>query len=366
MAIIEARGLARTFTSRKRKVEAVRGVDLTVDEGEIVGFLGPNGAGKTTTLRMLTTLLRPTSGTATVAGADLLKDPVGVRRRIGYVPQAIGATMGGTDPNCMVVEELLDQAALYGIDAVAAGRRAELLTTQLELGGLDKRLVKTLSGGQRRRLEIALGLVHQPSLAFLDEPTTGLDPQSRSNLWDHIRKLRSDLGTTIFLTTHYLEEADTLCDRVFVIDHGMIVADGTPDELKRRISGDLVTLRVNGDAGAARQLLAAQEMVREISAADDALKLTVERGEQALPALLRVLDGAGITLQSINLSRPTLDDVFLTLTGRSLRDDSPHGAPHAEPTETAKTAKTAALAETEPAATAAQAETEPAATAAKE
>jgi ABC-2 type transport system ATP-binding protein len=165
--------------------------------------------------------------------------------------------------------------------------------------------------------------VHQPPLVFLDEPTTGLDPRSRSNLWEHIGRLRSDLGTTVFLTTHYLEEADVLCDRVFIIDHGVIVADGRPDELKRRISGDVVTLRVTGEDAAASKLLADQATVREITVADGTLKLTVERGEQALPVLLRVLDGAGITLESINLSRPTLDDVFLTLTGRSLRDDSP-------------------------------------------
>src|ERR1700678_128130 len=317
MGIIEARGLARTFKSRKRTVEAVRGVDLSVGDGEIVGFLGPNGAGKTTTLRMLTTLLRPTAGTATVAGADLLRDPLGVRKRIGYVPQAIGQTMGGTDPSCLALEELLDQAGLYHLRADQAHQRAELLISQLDLTGLERRLVKTLSGGQRRRLEIALGLVHQPPLVFLDEPTTGLDPQSRSNLWEHIGRLRSDLGTTVFLSTHYLDEADALCTRVFVIDNGVIVADGTPDELKRRVSGDVVTLRVGGTTEAARSLLGAQPIVREISVADEALRLTVERGEEALPALLRVLDGAGITLQSINLSRPTLDDVFLTLTGRS-------------------------------------------------
>src|SRR5580658_5255215 len=326
MAIIEARGLARTFTSRKRTVAAVRGVDLTVGDGEVVGFLGPNGAGKTTTLRMLTTLLKPTAGTATVAGADLLADPLGVRRKIGYVPQAIGQTMGGTDPSCLVIEELLDQAALYHLGAAEARQRARLLIGQLDLTGLERRLVKTLSGGQRRRLEIALGLVHQPPLVFLDEPTTGLDPQSRSNLWEHIGRLRSDLGTTVFLTTHYLEEADVLCDRVFIIDHGVIAAEGTPDELKRRISGDVVTLRVSDRDGAARKLLADQPVVREISAADGTLRLSVEQGEQALPSLLRVLDGAGITLESINLSRPTLDDVFLTLTGRSLRDDSPGSA----------------------------------------
>jgi ABC-2 type transport system ATP-binding protein len=327
MSIIEASGLARTFTSRKRTVEAVRGVDLTVHEGEIVGFLGPNGAGKTTTLRMLTTLLEPTAGSATVAGADLLRDPVGVRRRIGYVPQAIGQTMGGTDPACLVGEELLDQAALYHIGKAEALARAAQLTTQLDLAGLDKRLVKTLSGGQRRRLEIALGLVHEPPLVFLDEPTTGLDPQSRSNLWDHIRRLRSDLGTTVFLTTHYLEEADALCDRVFIIDHGVIVAEGTPDELKRRVSGDVVTLRVNGAREAARDLLARQPVVQDITVSDDgALRLNVFDGAEALPALLRVLDDAGVTMQAINLSRPTLDDVFLTMTGRSLRDDSPSAA----------------------------------------
>jgi ABC-2 type transport system ATP-binding protein len=325
MAIIEAKGLARDFTSRKRTVHAVRGVDLSVAEGEIVGFLGPNGAGKTTTLRMLTTLLRPTAGTATVAGADLLRDPLGVRKRIGFVPQAIGQTQGGTSDNSLVMEELLDQGTAYRIGREDTRRRAAALIEQLDLGGLDQRYVKTLSGGQRRRLEIALGLVHQPPLVFLDEPTTGLDPQSRSNMWEHISRLRSELGTTVFLTTHYLDEADALCDRLFVIDHGVTVAEGTPDELKRRVSGDVVTLRVNGPAEPARSLLAAAPIVREVAVADDALRLTVERGEEALPALLRVLDGAGITMSAISLSRPTLDDVFLTLTGRSLRDDSPRG-----------------------------------------
>jgi len=325
MSIIEARGLARTFKSRKRTVHAVRGVDLTVEDGEIVGFLGPNGAGKTTTLRMLTTLLRPTAGTAVVAGADLLRDPLGVRKRIGFVPQAIGQTQGGTDDQCLVIEELMDQGAAYRIPKAETARRASALIKQLDLGGLDQRLVKTLSGGQRRRLEVAVGLVHQPPLVFLDEPTTGLDPQSRSNMWEHITRLRSDLGTTVVLTTHYLEEADALCDRVFIIDNGVTVAVGTPDELKRRISGDVVTLRVNGAIERARGLLTAQPIVQQVTVADEELRLTVERGEEALPALLRVLDGAGITMRAISVARPTLDDVFLTLTGRSLRDDSPSG-----------------------------------------
>jgi ABC-2 type transport system ATP-binding protein len=340
MAIIEATGLARVFKSRRQTVEAVRGVDIRVGEGEIVGFLGPNGAGKTTTLRMLTTLLRPTAGTATVAGADLLRDPLGVRRRIGYVAQAIGATAGGSDPNCLVAEELKIQAQLYRIPGREAAERTRLLLEQLELTGLEGRLCKTLSGGQRRRLDIALGLVHSPSLVFLDEPTTGLDPQSRSNLWDHIRALREQLGTTIFLTTHYLEEADSLCDRVMVIDHGKIIAAGIPDELKRSVSGDVVTLTVGGEPAAAQAVLAGQPAVREIIADGRSVRLSVEHGEEALPGLLRALDGAGLGLESIQLARPTLDDVFLTLTGRSLRDDSPGRAAgpqgnHHEPEVTA-------------------------------
>jgi ABC-2 type transport system ATP-binding protein len=324
MAIIEATGLARVFTSRRQTVEAVRGIDLTVNDGEIVGFLGPNGAGKTTTLRMLTTLLKPTAGTATVAGADLLRDPLAVRRKIGYVAQAIGATAGGSDPNCLVAEELQIQAKLYRIPAREAAERTRLLLDQLELTGLERRLCKTLSGGQRRRLDIAIGLVHSPSLVFLDEPTTGLDPQSRINLWDHIRALRERLGTTIFLTTHYLEEADSLCDRVMIIDHGSIIAEGIPDELKRQVSGDVVTLSVSGEPQAARDVLAEHPAVREITVDDHSIRLSVEHGEEALPGLLRTLDAAGFRLESIQLARPTLDDVFLTLTGRSLRDDSPH------------------------------------------
>jgi ABC-2 type transport system ATP-binding protein len=331
MDMIEAHGLARTYTTRKRTVEAVKGVDITVRQGEIVGFLGPNGAGKTTTLRMLTTLLRPTAGRALVAGADLLTDPVEVRRRIGYVAQAIGTTGGGSDPNATVDEELTLQAKLYRVPPGEIAGRVATLASQLDLGGLGDRLVRTLSGGQRRRLDIALGLVHSPGLVFLDEPTTGLDPQSRSNLWDHIRRLREDLGTTVFLTTHYLEEADALCDRILVIDYGKIVAEGAPDELKRRIAGDVITLTVAGGPDAAKAALAGQAGVREISVSGSSLRLTVERGEESLPGVLRTLDAAGVTLQTIQLARPSLDDVFLTVTGRSLRDDSQRAAPEPAP-----------------------------------
>src|SRR5215470_9273235 len=274
---------------------------------------------------MLTTLLRPTAGTATVAGCDLLRDPVGVRRRIGYAPQAIGATAGGTDPNCLVSEEPAIQGRVYRLSPEQTAERSGLLSRQLELSGLENRLCKTLSGGQRRRLDIALGLVHSPLVVFLDEPTTGLDPQSRSNLWDHIRGLREELGSTVFLTTHYLEEADALCDRVLVIDHGKLIAEGVPEELKRRIAGDVVTLSVSDSPDRAEAILSGHPGVREVAVDAKAIRMTVEHGEEALPGMLRALDAEGITMESIQLARPTLDDVFLTLTGRSLRDDSVQG-----------------------------------------
>ena len=326
MAIIEARGLARTFTSRKRVVEAVRGVDLSVEPGEIVGLLGPNGAGKTTTLRMLTTLLRPTGGTAVIAGADLLRDPAGVRRKIGFVPQASGQTLGGTNRKSLVVEELLDQAAAFRIPAAVTHRRVAALIDQLDLTGLDQRYVGSLSGGQRRRLEIGIGLIHQPAVVFLDEPTTGLDPQSRAALWDHIRRMRTDLGATVFLTTHYLEEADSLCDRLFIVDHGRTVAVGTPSSLKQQVAGDVISLDVTAGAVPVHALLAGRPNVREVTVDNSTVRLTVADGESTLPALLRVLDSAGILVSRISLTRPTLDDVFLALTGRSLRDGTAAGS----------------------------------------
>jgi ABC-2 type transport system ATP-binding protein len=314
--MIKASGLARTFRSRGRTVEAVRGVDLDVEAGELVGFLGPNGAGKTTTLRMLTTLLRPTSGSATVGGCDLLADPLGVRKKIGYVAQG-----GGTAPECRVIEEIEIQGRFYGLSKAQARERGAQLSDQLDISGLETRLVRTLSGGQRRRLDIALGLIHSPGLVFLDEPTTGLDPQSRANLWEHIRALRADHGVTVFLTTHYLEEADSLCDRILVIDNGKIVAEGTPDELKARVSGDGVTVEVAPesvtDAAEIASRLAGAE---DVTTADNAVRFRVPRGDTALPELLRALDGKNIAMTSIQVHRPTLDDVFLALTGRTLRD----------------------------------------------
>ncbi len=320
--MIEVSGLAKTFKSKRGAVEAVRGLDLTVRPGEIVGFLGPNGAGKTTTLRMLTTLLEPTGGTARVAGADLRREPTEVRKRIGYVAQT-----GGTDGACTVNEELVTQAELYRVNPRQARERCAKLLVQLDLAGLEERFVKTLSGGQKRRLDIALGLVHAPRLVFLDEPTTGLDPQSRANMWTHVRRLRDDLNTTVFLTTHYLEEADALCDRILIIDSGRIVAEGSPEELKQRISGDLVTVEVAGDRdpAAAGAALEGVEGIREKSVHGQTLRVTVREGDQHLMGIMRALDAAHVPIASIQLARPTLDDVFLTLTGRSLRDDNPAG-----------------------------------------
>lgn len=322
MNIIEIHDLRKSFKSRQGKgkpslVEAVRGINMVVKQGEIFGFLGPNGAGKTTTLRMLATLMQPDSGTATVAGHNLLEEPGRVRERIGYVSQA-----GGTDPHLTARENLVLQGRLYGMAKAAAQERAAELIDALDLETFADRQAKTYSGGQKRRLDMALSMMHRPALLFLDEPTTGLDPQSRARMWDEVRRLREQ-GTTVFLTTHYLDEADALCDRLAIIDNGEIVAEGTPDALKHQIAGDVVTLGLESHNGAvqqARDLLHSQPLVREIYPSDGQLQLYVERGEQALPAILRLLDGANLDIQTIALSRPTLDDVFLRQTGRSLRE----------------------------------------------
>lgn len=331
--IIETQDLRKSFKARSTRsrragaerlsgrarptvVEAVKGIDLRVQEGEVFGFLGPNGAGKTTTLRMLATLLPPSGGRATVAGYDLLSEPGCVRKCIGYVGQA-----GGTDGSTTARENLVLQARLYGLDrAKAHGRTAELIAA-LGLESFADRLARTYSGGQRRRLDLALGLVHQPALLFLDEPTTGLDPQSRACLREEVRRLRA-AGTTVFVTTHYLDEADALCDRLAIIDGGQIVAEGTPAELKRRIAGDVVTIGLSrtDDVQRADNLLRLRPFVRESHKVRGQLQLYVDHGETNLPGVLRLLDSAGFEINTISLSRPTLDDVFLRQTGRSLRE----------------------------------------------
>ncbi|HKN54041.1 MAG TPA: ATP-binding cassette domain-containing protein [Amycolatopsis sp.] len=310
MTIIDVRGLTRSFRAGKRSVAAVRGIDLAVEAGEIVGFLGPNGAGKTTTMRMLTTLLRPDAGTARIAGADLLADPAGVRRRIGYVAQS-----GGTEQACRVTEELECQAEFYRLGRATGRHRARLLAEQLELGELGPRTIGTLSGGQRRRLDLALGMVHAPAVLFLDEPTTGLDPHSRANLWSHIRGLRAEFGTTIFLTTHYLEEADALSDRILVIDEGRIVAEDTTEALKRRVSADVITVEVGEDASRARAVLEALPRVREVTMpAPRTLRLAVEHGDRAVADVVLALQAIGVAIEAIRVARASLEDVFLQLT----------------------------------------------------
>jgi ABC-2 type transport system ATP-binding protein len=319
VSMIEARGLVHEFhTKQGRKksvVRAVDGVDLDVAEGEVVGFLGPNGAGKTTTLRMLTTLLRPDEGTARVAGHDVVTESEEVRRRIGYVSQ-----VGGTFSGARAGDEVMDHGMLYGRTRAQVEARGKELFEQLQLDGLWTRMPRNMSGGQKRRLDIVMGLIHEPTLVFLDEPTTGLDPQARVNLWKHIADLRDKRGATVLLTTHYLDEADALSDRIVIIDQGRIVASDTAENLKAQVSGDLVALEVADPA----QLSDAAERLRKVAGDvevdGDQVRGRVARAGRAVPGLLRDLDRAGIDLEAIEVVRPTLDDVFLTLTGRSLRD----------------------------------------------
>jgi len=315
--MIETLGLTKSFRSRQGRqnttVEAVRGVDLAVSPGEIFGFLGPNGAGKTTTLRMLATLIEPDGSTAVIAGADLRKNPGEVRRRIGYVAQG-----GSTWDESTAREELILHARMYGVSKAEARRRAAATLDAFQLSEYADRRCKTYSGGQRRRVDIALGIIHQPKVVFLDEPTSGLDPQSRAHMWDEVRRLR-DEGMTVFLTTHYLDEADALCDRIAIMDHGQIVAEGTPDALKQEISGDVVNILLTESARAA-QVLGSSDFVRKLETLDDGVRLYVDEAGSAIPQILRALDGDGIALGGIELHRPSLDDVFLTKTGRTLRE----------------------------------------------
>jgi ABC-2 type transport system ATP-binding protein len=309
-AAIVLRSLRRIF---KGGIEAVRDIDLTVEDGEIFGFLGPNGAGKTTTVRMLCTLLPPTSGSATVAGLDVAREAAEVRRRIGVALQEIGL-----DP-VQTGRELLElQCGLYGI----TGRRGRERTNELlELVGLVEaadRRTQTYSGGMKRRLDLASALVHSPQVLFLDEPTTGLDPASRLTVWDEVRRINA-AGTTVFLTTQYLEEADQLCDRLAIIDDGRIVAEGTPEQLKARMGHDVVTVSLDGgDLAATEAALAGLPGLERVVAERDALALYVEDGAGSIAEIVRRLDRDATRVRAISVSRPTLDDVFLNATGRRL------------------------------------------------
>jgi ABC-2 type transport system ATP-binding protein len=309
-AAIETRALKRTF---KGGVEAVRGVDLTVAEGEVFGFLGPNGAGKTTMVRMLCTLLPPTGGSATVAGIDVVDGAAEVRHNIGVALQEIGL-----DPVQSGRELLELQCGLYGIPGERARTRATELLELVGLADVGDRRTKTYSGGMKRRLDLASALVHSPRVLFLDEPTTGLDPSSRRTIWDEVRRINA-AGTTVFLTTQYLEEADQLCDRVAIIDAGSIVAEGTPQDLKAQMGHDVVTLALDGaDAAATERAVEGLPGLERVAAEPDGLALYVADGAGSIAEIVRRLEGAAIRVGAVTVSRPSLDDVFLQATGRRL------------------------------------------------
>ncbi len=284
-------GLRKAFRVKNKPVAAVDGIDLTVATGQIFGFLGPNGAGKTTTLRILTTLLPADAGEAFVAGADVRRSPQEVRRRIGYVGQ-----LGGADASATGRENLLLQGRLYGMTAAQAARRTGELTEAFDLGAFAGRVARSYSGGQRRRLEVALGIMHRPRVLFLDEPTTGLDPQNRTNLWDQLRLLREG-GTTVFLTTHYLDEADQLSDRLAIIDQGRVIAEGTPAELKQRYSGDTIAITPSLPRQSLPSLehdLASGPFVRAARTSGDSIRLSVTDTTQAMAAAFALLAGRGL------------------------------------------------------------------------
>ena len=313
--MISTRSLTKDFAvGRGQTVHAVRGISLDVEPGELVAVLGPNGAGKTTTMRMLTTLIPPTSGTATVAGHDVSTAAAKVRRSIGYVGQGNGA--GHTQ---LVGDELHSQAAIYGLGRREARTRVGQLLEALDLTELRDRKVSDLSGGQRRRLDVAMGLVHGPSLLFLDEPSTGLDPQNRANLWDHILRMRAEYAMTIMLTTHYLDEADSMAERVVVVDNGEVIADDTAEMLKAKLAGDQLVLTAS-DAAAVGRLIDQLPGALDVVVAGDRVEARVSDGPAALPELLRAAHEAGVHVTTAQVHRPTLDDVFLNLTGRSLRE----------------------------------------------
>ena len=311
---IDVRDIKKTFKAKgkAKPVEAVRGVTLSVKHGEIFGFLGPNGAGKTTCQRMLTTLLPIDGGTAMIAGFDVQKNPHEVREHIGYVSQ-----LGGADLNATGRENLRLTGRLYGLKPQEVEKKTDELSRLLAFDELLDRIVRTYSGGQKRRLEIALGIMHEPDILFMDEPSTGLDPQNRANLWTHIRRLKES-GMTIFLTTHYLDEADELADRLAIMDYGQIVAEGTPAELKHQISGDIIQMRFKAEP--MKSVFEGQAFVNEISWQEGAVSLLVSDGTAALPHIFNLIKEYGVELETISLSAPSLDDVFLKKTGRSLRD----------------------------------------------
>ena len=318
MDAVVVSGLEKTYG---KDVRALDGMTFSIPEGQVFGLLGPNGAGKSTTVRILVTLTRPDGGTATVAGHDLAREPDAVRRAIGYVPQA-----SGVDREATGRENLVLQGRLQGMRNADTDRRAGEL---LELFSLDEKanaLVRTYSGGQKRRLEVAMGLMHRPQVLFLDEPTTGLDPVARAAMWDELARLAAAEQLTILLTTHYLEEADRLAERVAIVSRGKVVVEGAPDALKRDLRGELVTVDLGSSASdGAAKVVEALPGIDDVLAEGQRLFARVDQGAQAVPAILSALDAAGFPVAAVTVSRPSLDDVYLHYTGREFRSDDEAG-----------------------------------------
>jgi ABC-2 type transport system ATP-binding protein len=310
---IVARDLAKTYGG---SVRAVDGISFEVHPGEIFGFLGPNGAGKTTTVSMLTAGLGATSGQAFVDGLDVVRNPLAVKRRIGIVFQEM------TSDGDLTGRENIELAAdLYAVPRAEVRSRSEALMERMQIGDAADRLAKTYSGGMRRRLELAAGIVHSPSILFLDEPTLGLDPQGRAGFWKFVDELRHEHRMTVFVTTHYLEEADGMCERVAIIDHGKIVAVGTPGELKDRLGGDVVTVQPAQPSPALEGLLRGLPGVTGVVVLDGTYRMKSPSGEKLVPSLVEACVRGGVGLTSVSVKRPSLDEVFLEFTGREFRED---------------------------------------------
>ncbi|MEM0451688.1 MAG: ATP-binding cassette domain-containing protein [Nitrososphaerota archaeon] len=309
--VIVVENLTKIFN---KNIVAVDHVSFTVREGEIFGFLGPNGAGKTTTINMLTTVLKPTSGTAYVMGYDIVKQADMVRRVIGVVPQEYTA-----DEDLTGYENLILCGDLYGLPREISKKRALELLELMELTKFKDKKVETYSGGMRRRLELACGLINRPKILFLDEPTLGLDVQTRMAIWDYIKKLREEYSMTIFMTTHYMEEADNLCDRIAIIDHGKIIVTGTPSELKNSVGSDVIELTLREIEDVSERLLRI-EYVKNVVRKENVYVIQVEDGEVAVPVIIEVLKNHGYGVVKLSLRKPSLDEVYLMYTGRSIRD----------------------------------------------
>jgi ABC-2 type transport system ATP-binding protein len=309
--VIETEGLTRVFN---KHLTAVDHVSFSVKQGEIFGFLGPNGAGKTTTINMLITNLKPTEGKASVLGFDIAKQNVDVRNVIGVVPQEYTA-----DEDLTGWENVLLCSDLYGIPRNVGKERATDLLKLVELTDFKDKRVETYSGGMRRRLELACGLINRPKVLFLDEPTLGLDVQTRTATWNYIRKLKKEYGMTLFMTTHYLEEADALCDRVAIIDHGKIIVIGAPEELKHSLGGDIITLSVKENADVSG-IIRTVEHVKDVKNEDGSYRIKAEYGEVTAPFIIESLRTKGYTVTKLMLTEPTLNEVYLEYTGKSIRD----------------------------------------------